>query len=251
MRFFQPLFPIVFMLLLACCSKAPEPRNHKQLQGLRLSMTIEERPDGWTERFTSHDILSTSYYEDAQGRPAAIVCSAPGMEDIVRTVSYTDSSFILQEGNSGRTEYLLKDGLVVRRRPLDGGYGCWSYSYDAARHLRSYGSTLWQWQGASIKEVDVRSMDNQNEIARYIDYDEQKALSQNAAAMLIAHQWGMPWLLPFLIKGYFGELPAQVPYKVSYDDGHWDLYRMTQDDNGKVRECHIVNEHRTIEVIRP
>lgn len=198
-------------------------------RGFLPYLTVRERPSGFFASLFRKEICSQKFYCDTAGRPVHAVYSQKGFPDEHQRFVYTDSSFMMREGRSGWCEYLLRGGLIVARRPL--GHGAMTrFAYDAARHLVRAGQTDYVWEGARLTAVRVKSPDGNLMIERKVDYDEAKPVSQIVMAELFARYWGKWWLLPFLQKGYFGEFPVDVPYKISYPDGHFDLYRTTFDD---------------------
>lgn len=210
-----------------------------------LSLVVETRREGLMSRLFEQPLSVTFYYADKQHRPDRIVYVQPDAGRCEWRVLYTDSSFVIAEGEKGRTEYVVHDGLVVCRRPLGSALPTCTYHYDITRHLQRMGDDYWIWQGAQLQEWQVRSHDNRNMVTRYVSYDDQKPLSQSVMAYIVAREWGKRWLLPFLLNGNFGELPPQTPFRVSYDDGHFELYPSTFDDKGRLSECRDV-ERRTV-----
>lgn len=205
-----------------------------------LSLVVKTRQEGLAGRLFEQPLSVTFYYVDKHQRPDKIVYVQPEAGRCEWRVLYTDSSFVIAEGEKGRTEYVMHDGLVTSRRLLSYSVPPCSYHYDITRHLQRMGDDFWMWQDAQLQEWQVRSHDNQNMVTRYISYDTQKPLSQSVMAYIVAREWGKMWLLPFLLNGNFGELPPQTPFKVSYDDGHFELYPSTFNDNGRLHECRDV-----------
>lgn len=200
---------------------------------LQPYLVVNEHPAGLFAFLNQQEICQQKFYCDAAGKPVCAVYSQQGFPDECLRFVYTDSSVIVREGRSGRCEYLFSGGLIVARRSL--GHGSTThFSYDAARHLVSAGQTDYVWEGARLLSVQLKSPDGSLMIERKVDYDAAKPVSQVVMAELFAHYWGKWWLLPFLQKGYFGEFPVDVPYKVSYPDGHFDLFRSTFDDDNRL-----------------
>lgn len=211
------------------------------MQGLTLWLTVRECPSGFLASLLHEETCSQKFYCDAAGRPARAVYSQRGLPDEQLRFVYTDSSVIMREGRSGRFEYLLHDGLIVARRPIGQGAAT-RYVYDAARHLVRAGQTDYVWQGARLTAIQAKSPDGSLMMERKVDYDEAKPVSQAVMAELFARDWGKWWLLPFLLKGWFGEFPVDVPYKISHPDGHFDLFRTTFDGDGRLTSIHSVSD---------
>ncbi|WP_146154185.1 hypothetical protein [Prevotella sp. oral taxon 376] len=210
-------------------------------RGLLPFLTVRERPSGFFASLFGQEICSQKFYCDTAGRPVHAVYSQRGFPDEHLRFTYTDSSFITREGRSGRCEYLLREGLIVAGKPL--GHGTMTrFVYDAARHLVRAGQTDYVWEGARLTAVRLKSPDGRLMIERKVDYDEAKPVSQTVMAELFAHYWGKWWLLPFLQKGYFGEFPVGVPYRISYPDGHFDLYRSVFGDDGRLASIQSVGD---------
>lgn len=210
-----------------------------------LSITVIERPSGlWSSLFHSDEIIQR-FYSDEKGRPSLAVYSRRGFDDERKSYEWTDTSVIIDEGRRGRAEYLLRDGLIVMRRSLSDGRTA-SYSYDEGRHIISAGQTDYVWQGSELVAVESKSPDGELMIEEQVSYDAQKPPSDVPMAAIICRRWGKWWLLPLLLKGYFGELTGDVPLKISHPDGHFDLFRSTFDDDGRLKSLQSVSDHETM-----
>lgn len=243
-----PLLLLPALFLCAACHERQVPRNplsnilydseaasghdSVDVSRLRLLLTMTEN-----DPESSSDTMR--FYLDARGRPAYTVTKLYG-RSYFRCYHYTDSSFLVREGAAGTVEYKLNNGLIVSRTEHRTGRST-GLLYDAGRRLIRIGNgEEWEWEMDKVTAIKSLSPDG-SYVAAHVRYDSKAPATQMGIIELLSWQWGRRDLIPFMVLGYFGELPVGAAYQLSYSRLLFESYQTEYDERGRLTRSRSLN----------